>query len=181
MDPGLIAVLGFAGTLLSGLVMFILGQRWERKKQSLLIRAQMLNPIRNWLRGVEKFNGILGDTLVSVSSGSSGPVTYGLEERRKSAQFMIENTNEVLGILESESIETSRTRVNAQQMAELIRDLDRQVKYELLPLNGEILDRSATKLLTEDFVLRIGNLKMDIDSRVQKAYELVALINTRLT
>lgn len=181
MDQALIAVLGIAGTLLSGLVMFVVGQSLERKKQGLLIRAQMLDPIHSWLSGVEKFNGILGDTLVSVTMGSPGPVTYDLEERRKSAQFMIENTNEVLGILKSESIETRRSKASAQQLAELVRDLDRQVKYELLPLNGEILDRSAAKRLTQDFVLRIGNLKKDVDSKVQKAYELIALIKTKLT
>ena len=181
MDPSLTAVLGVAGSLLSGLVMFVVGQRWERKKQTLLIRAQMLDPIRNWLRGVEKLNGILGDTLVSVSTGSPGPMTYDFEERRKSAQFMIENTNEVLGILQSKSIETGRTRASSQQLVALIRDLDHQVKYELLPLNGEILDRSAAERLTQEFVLKIGNLKMDIDSKVQKAYELIAIVKTRLT
>jgi len=181
LDQSLIAVLGIAGTFLSGLVMFVVGQRWERKKQTLLIRAQMLDPIHGWLRGVERFNGILGDTLVSISSGSSGPVMYDLEERRKSAQFMIENTNEVLGILQSKSIETGRTKDSAQQLAVLIRDLDQQVRYQLLPLNGEILDRSAARRLTQEFVLQIGNLKLDIDSKVQRAYELIAQLKTKFT
>ena len=93
MNEVLIAILGLVWTFLTAVVMFVLGQKSERKRQSLIIRAQMLNPISDWLGGVEKFIGILGDTLTSVGTGSAGPLTYDLEERRKSAQFMIENTN----------------------------------------------------------------------------------------
>ena len=181
MNEALIAILGVAGTLLSGLIMFVVGQRWERKKQSLLIRAQMLDPIRDWLGGVERYNGILGDTLVSVSTGSASPQTYDFEERRKAAQFMIENTNEVLGILASNSLSTGKTKSSAEQLASLISDLDLQVKHELLPIDGEILDRSAQKRLLRDFVLKVGSMKQTIDSKVQKAYELMAQIKTALT
>jgi len=181
VNESLVAILGVAGTLLSGLVMFVVGQRWERKKQSLLIRAQMLDPIRDWLRGVERFNGIVDDTLVSVSTGFAAPQTYDFEERRKSAQFMIENTNQVLGILNSGSLSTGSTRGIAEQLATLILELDRQVKHELLPLDGEILDRSAQKQLSHEFVLRVGNLKTAIDSKVQRSYELLARVKTALT
>ena len=181
MNDALIAVLGLAAPLLSGLVMFAVGRRWERKKQSLLIRAQMLDPIREWLRGVERFSGIVGDTLTSVITKIPESQTYDLEEKRKAAQFMIENTNEVLGILDSESLSTGRTKSSAKRLAALISDLDRQVKRELLPLDDEILDRSAQKRISYDFVLRVGNLKSSIDSKVKEAYGLMARIKTALT
>ncbi|MBI3169889.1 MAG: hypothetical protein HYZ22_15510 [Chloroflexi bacterium] len=50
----LITILGVVGTLLSIVVSFTLGQRAEKSKQSLLVRAEMLKPIDEWLKGMEK-------------------------------------------------------------------------------------------------------------------------------
>ena len=181
MDQVLIPILGIIGSLLTGVIMFVLGQRRERYRQSLLIRAQMLDPIHDWLNGIEKFIGILSDTLTSVSIMSPGPITYDLEERRKSAQFMIENTNEVLGIIESKSLITNRTQKEATDLTKLIKDLDQQVKFKLLPLDHEILDRSAKRKLTEAFVIQVGETKLSMEKKVQKSYSLLAIIKTLLT
>jgi hypothetical protein len=51
-----LALLGIAGALLSGIIGHILGQRAERQKQSLLIRAEMLKPIDEWLKGQRKWS-----------------------------------------------------------------------------------------------------------------------------
>ena len=63
----LISILGVASTLLSGLLSFVLGQRFERQRQTLTIRSEMLKPIEEWLHGAERMIGILGDTLSSVT------------------------------------------------------------------------------------------------------------------
>jgi hypothetical protein len=177
----LIAIIGIIGTLLSGVVMFIIGKRWERNRQTLIVRAEMLDPIKNWLKGVEKFTGILGDTLGSVSIASPGPLTYDLEERRKSAQFMIENTNEVLGILESGSLITKATKELAEELSRIIRELDIEIKYTLLPLDHEILDRGARGAINEGFVRRVGETKLKLEHKVQRAYLLIAKIKTQLS
>ena len=181
MNQILIAILGIVGSLLTGVVMFVLGQRRERNRQSLLIRAQMLDPINDWLKGVGKFTGILGDTLTSVSIMSPGPITYDLEERRQSAQFMIENTNEVLGIIEAKSLITNRTRKEAIELAKLIRELEQQVKFKLLPLDHEILNRSAKGNLNESFVIQVGETKLEMEKKIQDAYALLSKIKTLLT
>lgn len=106
----LIPLIGLAGTLLSATIFFILGKRAEQTAQTVLIRAQMLEPIDDWLNGVEKMIGIYSDTMVTLTSGSPLPITYNLEERRKVGQFMSENTNKVLGILASESLTVKRQR-----------------------------------------------------------------------
>jgi hypothetical protein len=180
MTQELIAILGVAGLLLSTMLSFVLGKRWERNRQSLLIRAQMLEPIKDWLRGAERFIGILSDTLGSVVSGRPGPMTYDLEERRKSAQFMIENTNQLLGILDSESLVTRRTRKDAHALASLLRALDNDIKYVLLPLDHELLDRSLRHILDEGFIKKVGETKLRLEKDVQTAYSLVARVAARL-
>lgn len=180
MNEFLLVFLGIAGSIFSGVVMFLLGKRWERNHQSLIIRAQMLEPIKNWLRGTEKFIGILGDTLSSVSIDSPSPLTYDLEERRKSAQFMIENTNEVLGILDSESLVTKKTTELAHELTKTVQELDHEVKHTLLPLDHEILDRNIKGMLTLDFVRYVGETKISLEKKVQKAYSLISKIKTKL-
>lgn len=181
MNELLIALLSVAGTILAGVISFVLGQRSERRRQTLLIRASMLDPIREWLGGVEKFIGILGDTLNSVTLNSPVPLTYDFEERRKSAQFMSEKTNEILGILDADSFTTSSTKAQASRLAEVIRELDRQVKYRLLPLDNQIIQRAAAHTLTQDFIMECLAFKVSLDTKVQEAHALISKIKTRLT
>jgi len=63
----LIAIIGIASTLLSGIISFTLGQRAERQKQSLLVRAKILKPIDEWLKGGEKMVSIFSYTISSVA------------------------------------------------------------------------------------------------------------------
>ncbi|MDQ3007398.1 MAG: hypothetical protein M3R47_18685, partial [Chloroflexota bacterium] len=64
------------GSLLTLIVGFFLGQYAEKRKQSLLVRSEMLKPIEEWLNAIEKFNGIVGDTLTSVVIGNQAPIMY---------------------------------------------------------------------------------------------------------
>jgi len=181
MAEAFISILGLAGTLLAGVISFILGQRWERQRQSLLIRAQMLIPIEEWLRGAERMIGILGDTMTSVIAQSPLPVTYDLEERRKATQFMIERTNVVLGILQSNSLRTGQTKKLAKQLADTITVLDNKIKYVLLPLDDEVLSRSLRRTITREFLIQTGETKLKLESDVQQAYSLIAQLKTALT
>jgi hypothetical protein len=180
MDETLRIILELAGALLISAVGFVLGQRAERQRQSLTIKASMLDPIGAWIGGVERFVGIIGDTLTSMSAGSETPLMYSMEERRVSAQLMAERTNEVLGILASRALVTSKTRADANALAELIRKLDGRVKYDLLPTNGEILDRAGNQGLGPQFVARVAALKLGIDTDLQEAHRLIARIKANL-
>ena len=77
-EATLIAMLGLIGAFLTHTTVFILGQRSERRKQSLHVRSKMLDPIELWLDGAEKISGILGDTLTSIQAGSPLPISYDL-------------------------------------------------------------------------------------------------------
>ena len=181
MEDTLRTILEVAGGLLTTVLGFFLGRKAERAAQSVAVKASLLETVRVWLTGVEKFVGILGDTLTSVSSGSPQPVLYSLEERRKSAQEMTERTNEVLGILRSQSLARGRTRHDATALAQLVDALDRSVKYELLPLDLEVMDRARDRKLDHEFATKVAAFKLGMDRRLQEAHQLVARIKSNLS
>ena len=94
---------------------------------------------------------------------------------------MIENTNEVLGIAQSESLLTSPTKSDARELSEIIQELDHDVKHTLLPLDHDILDRSAKGMLVESYIVEVGETKLALEKKVQRAYALIARIKTSLT
>ena len=174
MSDILIAILGLTGTFL----IFFLGQISERRRQSLIIRAQLLTPIEEWLRGVERMVGILDDTMSSIMQNSPLPVVYNLNERRIATQFMSEKTNLVFGNLESNRLNIWRTKKLIKQLRHIIQNLDIQVKQVLLPLDNEVQNRSLTSSLTPDFINHVISVKLDMESDIREAYSLIAKIKT---
>ena len=177
----LITILGIAGTLLSVIVSFGLGQRAEKIKQSLLIRAEMLKPIDEWLKGAEKMVGIFSDTMASIALNMPLPVNYNFTERRNASNFMAEKTNQVLGVITSNILQTSKTKLSAKELSETIRQIDNLIKFELLPRESDLVDRSNNKTLTKGNMLEAGSLKLQLDTLLQKAHSIVAQIKTSLT
>ena len=180
-ESALIALLGLLGLLLTSVVGFVLGKRAERQKQSLLIRSQMLTPVEEWLEGAERISGILADTLSSVTAGSPMPVGYDFEERKKSYRYMGENTNKVMGILDSKSLRTLRTWRKTKRLGSVILEIDSLLKYAMLPRESEILDRDMQGNLTNEFMLETGAIKLRADMLFQEAYSLISRIRTSLT
>ena len=179
-DSLLITILGIAGTLLSVIVSFVLGQRAEKSKQSLVIRAEMLKPIDEWLKGAEKMVGIFSDTMASIALNTPLPVNYDFTERRNASNFMAEKTNQVLGVIESNILQTSRTKLLAKEISETIRQIDNLIKFELLPRENSLIERSNNRTITKGDMLEAGSLKLQLDSLLQKAHSLVAKIKTSL-
>ena len=173
-------ILNIVAPILAVALGFLLGQYAERRKQSLATRAEMLKPVEEWLTGAEKFIGIFGDTLTSTLAGSQSPITYNLEERRKVAQFMIEKSNLMFGVLASESLKTWKTKKYAKEMTETIKLIDIIIKTQLLPMDNEIRDRARVNELTPEFMMQFGQVKLGLDSLVQKAHSLIAKIKTSL-
>ena len=179
-ESTLLTLFGIVGSILTSLIGFVLGKGYERQKQALIIRSEMLKPIEEWLSGAEKMIGIFSDTLVSVTMDSPLPMTYNLDERRKAAQFMSEKTNIVLGILNSKSLQTWQTRKLAQQLNMTIVTLDNVIKYQMLPLDFQILDNSTNGTLSPDFVTIVVGLKIQLDTLMQSAHSLTAKIKIAL-
>ncbi len=140
----------------------------------------LLDSLSAWLGGVEKFIAVLGDTLNSVAIGSPDPLIYDLEERGELASFMSENTNEILGIVESDALITERDKESGLELSELVKEIDQLVKYRLLPLDHEILDRARLGNLSEAFVREVGEFKLTLESKVRRANSLLANIRTSL-
>ena len=173
-------IFGLVASAFTALLGFLLGQYAERRKQSLAVQSDMLKPIEEWLSGAEKFNGILGDTFVSVMNGMSAPSVYNLEERRKISQFMIEKSNIMFGVLESKSLKTWQTRKLTEELSKTLSLTDRIIKTRLLPMDNEILERSKAGRITQDFMEKTAQVKFELDALIQKAYSLISKIKISL-
>jgi len=176
----MIEIFSVLASIFTALLGFLWGQYAERRKQSLAVRSEMLKPIEEWLIGAEKFNGILGDTLSSVVNNMPLPTIYSLEERRKTAQFMIEKSNLAFGVLQSNSLRTWQTRKLSEELTETIRLIDGVIKTQLLPMENEILERSRAGMLTPEFMTQTLQVKLSPDGLVQKAHSLISKIKTSL-
>jgi len=175
-----LAIMAIAGTLLGAVIGHVLGQRAERQKQSLAIRSEMLRPIEEYLKGAEKMVGILGDTMASVTLNVPVPVNYSFDERRKASNFMAEKTNEVLGIVASDSLKTGKTKQLAQELSAALKALDSLIKFQLMTRESELVDRSNKRTLDQNFLLECGTVKLQGDALLQKSYALIAQIRTAL-
>ena len=173
-------IISILASLFTALLGFLLGQFAERRKQSVTVRSEMLKPIEEWLSGAEKFNGILGDTLSSVVANNPLPVIYNLEERRRIIQFMIERSNVVFGILQSDSLKTWSTKRSVKRLTEIIALIDQVLKTQLLPLDNEIHERSRSNGMTQEFMARVGQVSIGFGGLIQTAYSLIATIKTTL-
>jgi dsDNA-binding SOS-regulon protein len=177
----LISILSVVTTLLGIVIGNVLGRRAERQRQTMLIRAEMLKPIEEWLQGAEKMIGILGDTLSSVLQNAPSPLMYDYEERKKAAQFMSEKTNVVMGILQSKSLQIGQTIKLAAQLLNTIMKINELILFQLLPQENEILECSQQNILSQDFITEIATLKLHLDSLIRESYSFIAQIKTALT
>jgi hypothetical protein len=169
--------MGFIGTLLAVVISYALGQRAERKKQSLFIRSEMLKPIEEWLSGAGKLVRILGETVNAVVLDQAFPSGGDADERRRAANFMSENSNLVIGILDSKSLQTPRTRKLAAELEISILTIEQAVKYQLLPVESEIVGKPG---LSQEALRQAGELKLKLENELQNAYKLIANIKTSL-
>lgn len=178
MSDLLIAVVGIAGTFLSGLIMFAMGRRSEQQHQSLLVRAEMLQPIEEWLGGAEKMLQIVADTMAGVSQGLPLPMTYSMEERRQAAQFMGEKSRVVWGILESGSLKTRKTKKLTDDLKTEITTLQVSLPV-ILNMENEILGSASNRLQGTDVKYVVaGQMLQELGARIGRAYSLIAQIKT---
>ena len=172
----LIAILGTAFTFLG----ILLGQYFERKKQSSLIKTEMLTPIDDWLTGAEKMVRIFSGTISAIAHNLPIETQYEFSERKRVFNFITENTNRVLGIIASDSLKTRKTKLLSKDLGETITALDMFIKLDLLPKENEVGERAKNGSLTEEHLISAGKLKMRADSLLQKAYQIQAEIKTKL-
>lgn len=169
-------------TALTGIaVSYALGKKSERRAQLFQVRTNQLIPIEEWLQGAERFNGILGDTLGSVSINSTTPLIYSIDDRRRAAIFMGEKTNVVLGIIKSGTFQKGNLKKHSDLLSANIINIDVIIKRDLLPLDNEILEQSNIRGNRNDLTQKAISVKEQLDVLIQDSYSLIATIRTTLS
>jgi hypothetical protein len=169
-----VAVMG----LLSTVIGFVLGQRLEKHKQTMVIKSNLLLPIEDWLNGAERMNGMLGDTVGAISAGLPIPVIYNFEERRTIQQKMSEGTNKVLGILLSESLLTRQNKKQVNTLSENIGQISQILQRELLPLENEISALGNKGQITDEMRNSVISVNGKLNLLLFASHSLIAKIKT---
>lgn len=91
-----------ASALIGGFVAFFL----ERRKQSLKIRAKLLELVEDWVTQVNRLIQIVGDDLTTIAQGLPLPANYDFRERHEVSRSLAEDTNKVMAIIKSGALQT---------------------------------------------------------------------------
>jgi len=177
----LVSIIGFLATITGIVVSYALGKKSERKLQLFQVRTKQLIPIEEWLQGAERFNGILGDTVGSVSINSTTPLIYSIDDRRRAVIFMGEKTNVVLGIIKSKTFQKGYLKKHSDPLSANIIKIDVIIKRDLLPLDDEILEQSNTRGNRNDLTQKAISVKEQLDALIQDSYSLIATIKSTLS
>jgi hypothetical protein len=94
---------------------------------------------------------------------------------------MSEKTNLVMGILQSKSLQTGRTIKLANQLVDTIKEIDELIRFQVLPQESAILELARINFISQDIIVKIGILKLHLDSLIQSSYSLISKIKTALT
>jgi hypothetical protein len=180
-ENALLTLLSIVMPILTGMVGYFYGKQYERKRQELILRAETLKPLEEWLRGVERMVGIVGDTFTSIAvMNSPSPVFYDLNERQEIAKFLSEKSNQVFGILNSKSIQTTKTKKDSIELRDLIFEIDQKIKNELLPLDYQMTCTPIDGIMPLDLQKRVAGLKQEFDKSLQSGHSLITSIRLNL-
>ena len=181
MENNLILIFVAIMGLLSSVICFVLGQRFERHKQTMIIKTNLLLPIEEWLNGAERMSSMFGDTVNTIEAGIPIPMIYNFEERRTLYQKMSEGTNKVLGILESEGLLTGKNRKQVEKLSENIGEISHLLQRVILPLENEITRLSTTEKLSADQKTRVVAVSQNIGVLLFASHSIIAKLKTQYT
>lgn len=78
-------------------------------------------------------------------------------------------------------IALKQTAKNSDELNSVIKYIDDTIKYQILPLGSQIISASNSNLPIDEHINKGLTIKIDIDEKLQRAYELIARIRRALT
>jgi hypothetical protein len=172
-------------TLLTGLAILIVGHLsgayFERRKQALTNRRDILKPVEEWLDLANRISHIVGDDVAALSQGLPLPVGYTMQDRVQTGRRIAELTPKVLANLRSKALQTFGTRRLSRSLSANIDVLNRYIHSTLLPTDDRLVQQgpySPTIKASVDAALPVF---AQAGAIVEKAYESLAKLKVRLT
>jgi hypothetical protein len=165
----LTATIGLFGVLLG----YILAKRWERNKLEISLIIDTLKPIMEWLKCVEKLIQIFADDYDFVVYREKQTSTYTLDDRRKSYQFIKENKNEVIGILNSQILQKQNIRKYAIELGENITNIENALYNKLLSIKFDTSTMADFERRRMEFIGQSTQVKIELDLLLQNSYKII--------
>jgi hypothetical protein len=165
----LTALIGLFGIVIG----YMLAKKWERNKLEITLIIETLQPIIDWLKCVEKLIQIFADDYDIFIIGERLPSTYTLDDRRKSNQYIKENKNEVIGILNSQILQKRKIRKYAIQLEEQIITIESKLYMKLLSIKYDPSTIVDIEKQRKEFLDQYTQAKLELDVLLQNSYNII--------
>jgi hypothetical protein len=159
-------LLQWAIPIIIGIITFLAGQAFERRKLAQANRLKLLEPIEEWMKLARRFIGIIGDDITAVADNLPMPTTYNNNDRRETAIGLQENKEKVLGILKSKALNTRGTQKISKNLSETMNRISSLIENGLIQGDVQMLEKMNLGLDTSK----------DIKDLFEKIYSIKPLI-----
>lgn len=168
-------------TVILSIVFFLLGQVFERRKQSMQERNKLLSLIEEWVNSNSKLVSIMGDEFVAINQRLPQPITYNMEDRKQITIYLGENREKIIGILESEALSTAFTRVKSNELKKLIFALNDNIANRCFPSLQNINEKyDQRKDISKEF-LKLSQTLKETQDIIKRSHSLIAELKTSFT
>lgn len=166
-------------TVIVGILTFLGGRAFERRKLANANRLKLLIPIEEWLDKASQLIGIIGDDLSAISQGLALPIGYSIDERLEASKSMGEGKEKVIGILRSKALSTTGTKRTSARLYGTITQLDEYITRRLFPQHFNLLEKMGSKPDLTGEIDSVALLAGATKEIIQEAHSLMAQLKTR--
>jgi hypothetical protein len=177
MDNSIISALIGVGGLVIGA---LLGRMYQKRKDSLKARANMLKPVEEWIEQVSRLISIVNDEQVAITQGLISPTMYGAEDRVNTAKALGENKEKVMGILDAKVFNTWGTKKVSKKFMKLIPDLSRVIETSYLQIYYRLLDKVEKRGDIGIEIVEMISVTVLVRGYIQEAHKFLAKLKAGL-
>lgn len=167
-------------TLIIGIVTFLLGRTFERRKIANENRLKLIEPIEVWVDTVSRLSGIISDTVVGAINNYAKPVAYSQQDWIDTAKVFAETKSKVFGILESPALSTQETKTLTTKLKSKLLDLTFLVENEFIPNHMAFSNKVAARLNILRETNELAQIGKRSDVAVQEIHGIIAELKTKL-
>jgi hypothetical protein len=152
----------------------------ERRKQSLVNRRELVEPVQQWLDTATSLVGIVADDVVTIAEGQPVPVGYTLDDRTRVGRHLNEMTPRVKALMDSRALHTLGTRRLSGQLAQSVNMLSDHLEKTLLPLDLALVERGASRADPTAAISGVTPAVIEGRTLLRRAYAQLDRIKVRL-
>jgi hypothetical protein len=173
------SVIQWGITLIVGILTFFGGRFYEKRKLEQENRLKLLEPVEAWIDKCSRMISIIGSEIPSLAEGNYKSGIYNKSEIVETEKYMEENTDKVIGILNSTALSTFTTKNISQRLSELILMLKNDITIKLLPKHSLLVYNKKSGNVDGKEIFESLLLVKQIKSTIVEIHSCISKLKTR--